>query len=108
MKAFYGHYLAFASIVASPSHDCASISPIGSTNLTPLSHSGLCDAVIITPIVAEKKNVAGLKHTYLVHILGKTLNGLNRIQLDLKRLVDQLPLLTLDLMTARTPIRYMT
>ena len=71
MKAFYGHYLAFASIVASPSHDCASISPIGSTNLTPLSHSGLCDAVIITPIVAEKKNVAGLKHTYLVHILGK-------------------------------------
>ena len=26
------------------------MSPVGSTNLTPLSHSGLCEAVTITPI----------------------------------------------------------
>ena len=48
-------YLALANFVAMPSHDWASISPIGSTNFTPLSHSGLWDAVIITPIVAVER-----------------------------------------------------
>ena len=52
---FHTIYLALANFVAMPSHDWASISPIGSTNLTPLSHSGLWDAVIITPIVAVKR-----------------------------------------------------
>ena len=52
---FHIIYLALANFVAMPSHDWVSISPIGSTNLTPLSHSGLWDAVIITPIVAVKR-----------------------------------------------------
>ena len=54
-KHFNTTYLELANFVAMPSHDWASISPIGSTNLTPLSHSGLWDAVIITPIVAVKR-----------------------------------------------------
>ena len=45
-------YGALANDVAKDSHDCSNISPLGSTNLTPLSASGLWDAVIITPIVA--------------------------------------------------------
>ena len=55
IKKLHTIYLALANFVAKPSHDWASISPIGSTNLTPLSHSGLWDAVIITPMVAVKR-----------------------------------------------------
>ena len=46
----------FASSVAYPSHTGGSISPSLSTSFTPLSSSGLCEAVIITPIVAETPN----------------------------------------------------
>ena len=62
-KKFHTIYLALANFVAKPSHDWASISPIGSTNLTPLSHSGLWDAVIITPIVAAKR-VQNINYIY--------------------------------------------
>ena len=48
----YKQYLAFASLEANSSQFCCSISPRGSTNLTPLSGSGLWDAVIISPIAA--------------------------------------------------------
>ena len=47
-------HLTLASLVAMTSHDASSISPWGSTNLTPLSGSSLCDAVIMTPIVARE------------------------------------------------------
>ena len=46
-------YSAFATSVAMASHACSSISPAGSTSLTPLSGAGLCEAVIITPITPE-------------------------------------------------------
>ncbi|KAH3661173.1 hypothetical protein OGAPHI_006580 [Ogataea philodendri] len=41
----------FASCVAYGSHTWGSISPNGSTSLTPLSCGGLCEAVIMTPMV---------------------------------------------------------
>lgn len=41
-----------ANLVAHASQLCSNISPCGSTNLTPLSGSGLCEAVIITPMAA--------------------------------------------------------
>ena len=40
---------AFASRVAKPSHDWWSMPPSVSTSLIPLSGSGLCDAVTISP-----------------------------------------------------------
>lgn len=46
-------HLTLANFVAIASQDASSISPWGSTNLTPLSGSSLCEAVIITPIMAR-------------------------------------------------------
>lgn len=46
---------AFASLVASLSHEASNISPRGSMSLTPLSPCGLCEAVIISPTVADFK-----------------------------------------------------
>lgn len=34
------------------SHDTASMPPLGSTSLTPFSCTGLCEAVIINPVIA--------------------------------------------------------
>ena len=48
--------MTLAISVAIDSQVISSISPCGSINLTPLSSSGLCEAVIITPIAARKVN----------------------------------------------------
>ena len=65
-------YLTFASLVANDSQLCSNISPCGSTILTPLSGSGLWDAVIITPTVALKKTNNKLlifEHNLIVRLM---------------------------------------
>lgn len=57
-------YPALAREVASFSQLISNISPSGSTSLTPLSSSGLCDAVIITPILAENKEENNITIVY--------------------------------------------
>ena len=57
--------LAFASCVACFSHVSFNISPIGSISLTPLSSSGLCDAVIITPIPFAKRQENGIIYAFV-------------------------------------------
>ena len=48
---------AFAIFVACASHSLISISPVGSTILTPLSRAGLCEAVSITPTCADLRDI---------------------------------------------------
>lgn len=88
-RKFSSTYFTLANFVAQDSQLCSNISPCGSTNLTPLSRSGLCEAVIITPITPVIKESNCCK--WLYHIIETTV-----------------PCLYLALNTANNPIRYIT
>ena len=61
-------YLTLARPVAYNSHAASSISPSGSISFTPLSSTGLCDAVIITP-TDNPAAVRPMSHLRFYHVI---------------------------------------